>query len=117
VRYFYSLAVDSGDPDNVLISGARDPFSGHAVIPGIPVWSAVYRLQDGRWQAVQAGLPPDEGTAMGTLAAAGPGVFYYLTEPGDLYRSDDAAQSFTLLDEGPSPLRGTKARSLLVLAD
>ena len=31
VRYFYSLAVDSGDPANVLLSGARDPFSGHAV--------------------------------------------------------------------------------------
>jgi hypothetical protein len=117
VRYFYSLAVDSGDPDNVLISGARDPFSGHAVIPGIPVWSAVYRLTDGRWEAVSAGLPPDDGTAMGTLAAGAAGVFYYLTEPGDLYRSEDAAQSFALLDEGLSPLRGPKARSILVLAD
>jgi photosystem II stability/assembly factor-like uncharacterized protein len=117
VRYFYSLAVDSGDPDNVLISGARDPFSGHAVIPGIPVWSTVYRLVDGSWQTVQDGLPPEDGTAMGTLAAGGPGVFYYVTEPGELYRSDDGGHTFSLLDEGPDPLRGTKARSVLVLAD
>ena len=117
VRYFYSLAVDSGDPENVLISGARDPFSGHAVIPGIPVWSAVYRLAGGSWQEVNAGLPSDDGTAMGTLAAGAPGVFYYMTEPGELYRSQDGAESFALLEEGALPLRGNKARSLLVLSD
>ena len=40
-----------------------------------------------------------------------------LTEPGELYRSVDGAENFELLDEGPSPLRGAKARSLLVLSD
>jgi photosystem II stability/assembly factor-like uncharacterized protein len=117
VRYFYSLAVDSGDPENVLISGARDPFSGHAVIPGIPVWSAVYRLVDERWQQLSGGLPPEDGTPMGTLAAGGSGVFYYLTEPGEIYRSDDGGSSFALLNEGPDPLRGKKARSILAVND
>jgi photosystem II stability/assembly factor-like uncharacterized protein len=115
VRYFYSLAVDSGDPTNVLISGARDPFSGHGIVPDLAVWSTVYRLVDDSWQAVQDGLPPEDGTAMGTLAAGGPGVFYYLTEPGDLYRSGNGGQSFTLVEQGSDPLRGAKARSLLVL--
>jgi len=115
VRYFYSLAVDSGDPDNVLLSGARDPFSGHAVISGIPVWSTVYRLVEGAWQEVVDGLPPADGTAMGTLAAGAPGVFYYVTEPGDIYRSSDGGGRFDRLDEGQGPKRGTKARSVTVL--
>jgi photosystem II stability/assembly factor-like uncharacterized protein len=117
VRYFYSLAVDSGDPDNVLLSGARDPFSGHAVIPGIPVWSTVCRLVDGSWQTVRDGLPSEDGTAMGTLAAGGPGVFYYVTEPGELYRSEDGGRSFALIEEGSDPQHGIKARSVLVLTD
>ncbi len=116
IRYFYSLAVDSGDPENVLLSGARDPFSGHAIIPDIPVWSGVYRLVDKKWVPVTDGLPPDDGSAMGTLAAGAPGVFYYLTEPGELYRSDDGGKSFALLDEA-EPIRGNKARSLLVVTD
>jgi photosystem II stability/assembly factor-like uncharacterized protein len=117
VRYFYSVAVDAGDPDNVLLSGARDPFSGHAVIPGIPVWSTVYRLIDGAWQAVLDGLPPSDGTAMGTLAAGAPGIFYYVTEPGEVYRSSDGGARFERIDEGPRPERGSKARSALALTD
>jgi hypothetical protein len=115
IRYFYSLAVDSGDPDNVIISAARDPFAGHAVIPGTPVWSTLYRLVDGVWLEILEGLPPADGTAMGTLCAGAPGVFYYVTEPGDIYRSSDGGASFERLDEGPNPERGTKARAVLVV--
>lgn len=115
VRYFYSLAVDSGDPENVIISGARDPFSGHAVIPNMPVWSSLYRLQGDTWQEISEGLPPSDGTAMGTLAAGAPGVFYYVTEPGDLFRSDDGGSSFAKLDAGPAALRGDRARSVTVV--
>lgn len=61
VRYFYSLAVDAGDPENVLLSGARDPFSGHAVIPGVAVWSSLYRLEGGVWSEITAGLPRARG--------------------------------------------------------
>lgn len=115
VRYFYSLAVDAGDPDNVIISAARDPFSGHAVIPGVPVWSSLYRLQNGAFEEIVDGLPTQEGTAMGTLTAGGPGVFYYLTEPGDIYRSADGGRSFSPVAYGASDVRGQKARSALVL--
>jgi photosystem II stability/assembly factor-like uncharacterized protein len=117
VRYFYSLAVDSGDPDNVMLSGARDPFSGHGVIPGFPIWSAVYRLVDGVWQEIVDGVPPSHGTAMGTLAAGAPGVFYYVTEHGDIYRSTDAGASFQRLDHDADPEPGTKARSVLVVSN
>jgi photosystem II stability/assembly factor-like uncharacterized protein len=114
VRYFYSLAVDSGDPENVIISGARDPFSGHAAIPGVPVWSSLYRLEGDTWQEIVDGLPPRDGTAMGTLAAGAPGVFYYVTEPGDLYRSDDGGGSFVAL-EGDASLHGQRARAVTVV--
>lgn len=114
VRYFYGLAVDPVNSDTVLIVGARDPYGGHAFFPGVEVWSSVFRLRDGTWAEVTAGLPPREGTAMGTLAAAGPGTFYYVTEPGELYRSDDAGVSFEHVDDRGGRERGTKARWLSV---
>jgi photosystem II stability/assembly factor-like uncharacterized protein len=114
VRYFYGLAADSGDADTVLISAARDPFSGHAVIPGIPVWSSVYRSDGGRWTEVVDGMPAPEGTAMGALAAGGPGVFFYVTEPGDIYRSADGGRSFAPVEYG-ADVRGETARTAFVL--
>lgn len=114
VHYFYGLAVDPANPDVVLLVGARDPYGGHAVFPGADVWSSVHRLTGGTWAEVTAGLPPREGTAMGTLAAAGPGTFYYVTEPGNLYRSNDGGASFAHVEDRGRRERGTKARSLLV---
>jgi photosystem II stability/assembly factor-like uncharacterized protein len=114
VRYFYSLAADSGDPDTVLISSARDPFSGHAVVPNVPVWSTLYRSTGDGWSEVIDGLPPVDGTPMGTLAAGGPGVFYYVTEPGDVYRSSDGGQSFAAV-EYATDVRGRIARAVLTV--
>jgi photosystem II stability/assembly factor-like uncharacterized protein len=115
VRYFYSLAADSGDAATVLISAARDPFSGHAVIPNIPVWSTLYRrCGESAWDEVVDGLPPASGTAMGALAAGGPGVFFYVTEPGDVYRSADGGRSFALVDYA-TDVRGEVARSAFAL--
>ena len=115
VRYFYSVAVDAGDPENVLLSGARDPFSGHAVIPGVPVWSSLYRLVDERWHEVTEGLPPRDGTAMGTLAAGGPGIFYYVTDPGEVFRSGDGGASFAPVGPGAQAAVGNGTRCVLVL--
>lgn len=118
VRYFYSLAVDSGEPENVLLVGARDPFSGHAVIPGIPVWSSLYR-RSGRsgdgWTPVTDGTPPVDGTPMGTLAAGSAGVFYYVTDPGEIYRSGDGGRSFVHVDYGDGAVRGNVARAAAVI--
>jgi hypothetical protein len=105
VRYFYSLAVDPGDPDTMVISGARDPFSGHGVFPGAPVWSSLYRRSgDGPWHEVRDGLPDPDGTAMGRLCAAEPGLFFYVTEPGAIYRSRDAGETWSKLECALPPL-------------
>jgi len=115
VLYFYSIAVDSGDPENVIISGAKDPFSGHAVIPNLPVYSTLLRRQgDSPWETLSEGLPPDEGTAMGTLAAGEAGEFYYLTEPGGIFRSEDGGATFSEI-EYDTANKGAVARTLAVL--
>jgi BNR-Asp box repeat len=116
VRYFYSLAVDSGAADNVIVSAARDPFSGHAVpIEGFPTWSSLYRLVDSTWQEITAGLPDPNTTAMGTLAAGGPGFFYYVTEPGEVYISTDGGLSFEQTAYDREDPGGQGARCVLVL--
>lgn len=124
VRYFYGLAVDPGDPDNVLLGAARDPMSGHGVIPGTPVWSSVYRLTDGVWREVTEGLPPADGTAMGIPTSGGPGEFFYVTEPGDVFQSTDGGASFEQVFDDPARPRGDdpnqgpvqrRARSVLVV--
>ena len=98
IRYFFSFEVDPGDPDTMVISAAKDPFSGHAVpLPGFDPWSTLYRRTAGAaWQEVTDGLPAREGTAMGTLVTspALPGVFSYVTVPGALFRSGDGGASW-----------------------
>lgn len=120
VRYFYSLAVDPGDPETLVISAARDPFSGHAVFFDAPVWSTLYRRADGGdWQEVTDGLPDRDGTVMGTLATneAEPGVFYYVTVPGEVYRSQDGGRSWDRVElEWPSGL-SPRAVSAVVAAE
>jgi hypothetical protein len=116
VRYFYSLAADPGDAATVLISGARDPFSGHGHITGVPVWSSVYRSSANGWTEVADGLPAADGTAMGALAAGSPGVFYYVTDPGEVYRSSDGGRAFAQL-EYANDVRGRVARTVLAVPE
>jgi hypothetical protein len=103
VRYFYSMAVDPGDPENIIISASRDQYSGHALRPNtlafdrnitidFAVWSTLYRKQgDAEWREVLDGLPDPYGSPLGRLATnpAEGGVFYYWTVDGELYRSAD----------------------------
>lgn len=108
VRYFYSMAVDPGDPENILISASRDQYSGHALRPNtlafdrnveidFPVWSTIYRKQgDADWREVLHGLPDPNGSPLGRLATnpAEHGVFYYWTVAGELYRSANGGDNW-----------------------
>jgi hypothetical protein len=52
----------------------------------------------------------------GNTGGGSPGVFYYVTEPGEVYRSADGGASFDLID-GLEGARGNTARSVLVVND
>ena len=81
----------------------------------MPVFSTLLRRQgDSPWETLSNGLPPDDGTAKGTHAAGGPGVFYYMTDDADLYRSQDGGSSFTKI-EYDAVDTGSAARALAVL--
>jgi hypothetical protein len=100
IRYFYSLAVDPGDPDTVLISAARDPLEGHGQPPAARAWSTIYRRSASReWHEVTEGLPPREGTRMGWLVTdqETAGLIYYVTIPGGVYRTQDGGLTFEQL--------------------
>jgi hypothetical protein len=97
VCYFDQIAVDPGDPDTIVISAGRDPFSGHGAFGAVAPWSTLYRRTSGSdWVEITEGLPSREGTTMGILSTndAEPGVFYYATNTAELYRSGDGGTTW-----------------------
>lgn len=94
LRYFYSLAVDPGDPDTVVLTASRDPFHGHHTTPPERAWGTAYRRGGaGGWQEITAGFPEPQGTAMGWFATdeVTPGLFHYVTPQGRVFASVDGA--------------------------
>ena len=93
-RYTYSVAVDAGDPDTVLLSSASGPRDAHS----LPAESYVYRrVGDGAWERAMDGLPGPEGLIRATLASGEAGEFFALTNRG-LFRTTDAGESWNALD-------------------
>jgi hypothetical protein len=96
--YCWGLAVDTDDPDTLVMSVAPNAGRGHgrrqhaqAVI--------CQRSGGGRWQLVREGLPSDQGTTLSTIVGnpAAPGHFYALNNTG-VYRSDRAGMRWERLD-------------------
>jgi photosystem II stability/assembly factor-like uncharacterized protein len=93
-HYLWSVAVDPGDPDTVVVSGS--PGAGHAHRSGHSE-SALFRKRgDAPWEQIAEGLPPAEGTMTYALATAD-GSFFAAPHQGDLYRSTDAGRSWAAL--------------------
>jgi hypothetical protein len=95
-HYLWGLAVDSGDPETLIVSAAHSPNQAHNPTAAE---SAIYRRIGGSaWQRVQEGLPAERGMLGSVLAAnpAEPGVFYAANNLG-LYRSADAGSSWERL--------------------
>ncbi|MFC5970774.1 WD40/YVTN/BNR-like repeat-containing protein [Halomarina salina] len=93
-RYTYSVAVDAADPDTVLLSSASGPGKAHS----LPAESYVYRrVGDGAWEQAMDGLPGPDGLIRATLASGASDEFFALTNRG-LFRTTDAAESWTALD-------------------
>jgi len=112
-RYCWSVAVDPGDPDTVVMSAASGPGSAHSA----PGESYVYRREgDEAWSRVEDdGLPTGEGVLRAVLATDGPAEFYAVNDRG-LFRSSDGGESWVPLDvEWPDDLAGKTARGLAVV--
>jgi hypothetical protein len=88
-HYLWGLAIDSGDPDTMVITAARGPGQAHT---REHAEASVYRRTGGEpWNAIRSGLPAHKGTRAFPLAAHPglAGAFFGVTHTGDLYRSLD----------------------------
>ena len=95
-HYGWGLAVNSGDPDTLVMTCADGPQQAHSPFAAA---SYVYRRGPGEhWQLAMDGLPPPQGTRAFTVAAdaAEAGVFYAVGGVG-LYRSPDAGRHWERL--------------------
>ena len=96
--YLYGLAVDSGNPQVVIVSASIGPSKAYSTENAE---SFVYRKdEDGRkWRAVSNGLPEPGGTTI-TIIASNPkvsGEFYAVNNRG-LFISADSGDSWRKLD-------------------
>ena len=113
-NYLWSVAVDPGDADTIVVSAAHSPASAH-----VPrnAESTVYR-RAGRnpWQRVRDGLPEMEGTTIAVLSAnqSEPGVFYAASNRG-IYRSPNAGITWEQLTiEWPERYHSQPVNALVV---
>ena len=96
--YLYGLAVDSGDPQVVIVSASIGPGKAYSIENAE---SFVYRRDEDskKWKAVSNGLPEPSGTTI-TLLAANPKTkeeFYAANNRG-LFISTDSGISWEKLD-------------------
>src|SRR5919107_3936384 len=88
-HYLYGLAVDSGDPQIVIVSASMGPGTAYSVEDAE---SFVYRRdEDGeKWKAISDGLPEARGTTI-TILASNPkteGEFYAVNNHGVFFSVD-----------------------------
>lgn len=118
-RYVWSVAVDPGDSNTILVSAASGANSAHRTGD-----SYVYRRRgDGEWSrigtavAAGSGLPTGDGVYRYVLVSGKHrGEFYALSNTG-LFRSTDTGTTWDRLDvEWPEACTETTARGLDVVA-
>ena len=111
-HYLYGLAVDSGDPDTVVVSAADTAMQAHSPHAAE---STVYRRRgSGPWIEVRDGLPAPRGT-LRALFAADPncrGSFYAANNRG-VFRSTDGGETWQPVGDG---VRGRGAHAIAVTA-
>jgi len=112
--YCWSVAVDAGDPDRVLVSAARGAREAHTA--GRAETYVYRRVGGDRWERLDdRGLPLGAGVTRPVLAAGDPGEFYALSNRG-LFRSDDAGGSWSAVAVGwPERTGDQTARGLAVV--
>jgi hypothetical protein len=105
--YLAGIAVDSGDPNTIIVSGSQGAYQAHSLEHAE---SVVYRRtssaedadddnsSDGEWKVVK-GIPEPRGTLISTLAANPKivGEFYAVNNRG-IFCSTDSGNSWKMLD-------------------
>jgi hypothetical protein len=126
-RYVWSVAVDPGDPDTVIVSAARGARAAHGARGVETAESYLYRRTNGAgdgdggetkqpWERLAGGVPTGEGVLRAVLAAGtAAGEFYAVNNRG-VYRSTDGGRSWERSGiEWPSAYRERTARGLAVV--
>ena len=97
-HYLLGLAVDSSDPQNVIVSASLSAQQAHYIENAE---SFIYRKSNDseKWQIISNGLPESKGTII-TILASNPsnaGEFYALNNRG-IFSTTDSGVSWTALD-------------------
>jgi hypothetical protein len=127
--YGWSVAVDPGNPENVLYSGAHTPRQAHD--REVAESTMYYRQgaagpsgsaasnRGGEWREAREGLPAPAGTIVYVLATnhREPGVFYAASNHG-VFRSPDAGRSWMRLEaEWPERYHHQHVQGLAVVVN
>ena len=111
-HYLFGLAVDSADPDVVLVTAASSAFQAHD--PAMAESYVYRRGEGGRWELAMNGLPAPQGMTIPTITAhpTQAGGFYLASNQG-VFRSADAGRTWTRVPIPWQPdLRARNAHSL-----
>lgn len=96
--YLGSVAVDSGNPQTIIVSASMSPMRAHA---RDNAYSLIYQRSDDNetWHAVSKGLPEPVGTIISILTSSPykAGEFYALNNRG-IFVSSDSGLSWEVLD-------------------
>jgi hypothetical protein len=97
-NYLYGLAVDSANPQTVIISASLGPWAAHSIKNAE---TFLYRKSEDskNWKVISDGLPEATGTII-TILASNPkvaGEFYAVNNHG-LFLSTDSGSSWKKID-------------------
>ncbi|MHA3775487.1 WD40/YVTN/BNR-like repeat-containing protein [Verrucomicrobiota bacterium sgz303538] len=116
-HYLWSIAVDPGNPETMIASGAPGPFEAHRASIAE---SFLLRKSNGEpWRKVCAGLPPEHGTLISVVAAneAEPGVFYAANNRG-IFCSGDGGESWQELNlPWPDDFRSQHVQGMVLMPE
>ncbi|MFB5600408.1 MAG: WD40/YVTN/BNR-like repeat-containing protein [Nitrososphaeraceae archaeon] len=97
-HYLHGLAVDSNDPENVVISSSLGAWQAYSIEHGN---STIYRRSDNieNWKPVSKGLPESKGTIISILCSNPVnGEEFYALNNKEIFSSTDSGISWKQLD-------------------
>jgi photosystem II stability/assembly factor-like uncharacterized protein len=112
VGYFRSVAIDPGDPEVVVVSGASRPRSTY--VAGRSDGRVYRREGGGRWERVLSGWPAPPVTIAPLLIPGRAGGELWAADERGVHRSVDGGRSWERTaeyPETPSNLRGLTLRA------